>query len=407
MTDLAARVRRGLPAGLPDRLGVAVSGGGDSIALLHLLLAMPDCPALSVATVDHGLRHGSAEEAATVAETCAGLGVPYHCLTWDHGPTEGNLQAQARAARYDLLADWARAQGLGAVVLGHTRDDQAETVLMRLGRGAGVTGLAAMRPVRQDRGLRWLRPMLEISRTDLREYLRGHSIRWCDDPSNDDIRFDRIRLRQAQSALDELGLTSAALSDVARNMARAEESLEQITAAAARRVGSVHLGDIVINRAALAAEPEEIARRLILRALRSVVGPGYPPRSGPVLRVLEMILAGQAATLAGCLFIPQGDSLRITRELAPIATLRSQAPRWDRWEINGLTQGDEVAALGERGLVQVPDWRETGAPRQALLASPAVWRGQDLVAAPVAGWANGRRAVPRWADDWASLPQSH
>ena len=135
------------------------------------------------ATVDHGLRPGSGDEARQAGAAAQALGIPHEVLLWQRAGS-GNLMAAARDARLRLLSDWAHRHGLAAVVLGHTQDDQAETLMMRLNRGAGVDGLAAMAPLRAALGIRWLRPMLGLSRADLRHWLTARGIGWVDDPSN-------------------------------------------------------------------------------------------------------------------------------------------------------------------------------------------------------------------------------
>jgi len=185
----------GIAALPPGPLGVAISGGGDSTALLLLLHAARR--AVLAVTVDHGLRPESAAEAAAVGALCAARGIPHDTLVWAEGPESGNLQARARQARRRLIADWARGRGIGDVALGHTLDDQAETVLLRLARGSGVDGLAAMAAVAEGDGVRWHRPLLGIGRGALRDWLRGEGVAWIDDPSNEDPRFDRVRVRAA------------------------------------------------------------------------------------------------------------------------------------------------------------------------------------------------------------------
>ena len=141
------------------RLGVAVSGGSDSTALLHLAAgwAARNNVKLRVATVDHRLRAASADEARQVSRQASALDLAHHTLDWTGAPV-GNLQNAAREARKALLGDWARRHGLDAVLLGHTATDQAETVLLRLARGSGVDGLAGMTPQSRDYGVTWLRP---------------------------------------------------------------------------------------------------------------------------------------------------------------------------------------------------------------------------------------------------------
>ena len=174
----------------PARIGIAVSGGGDSMALLHLMhrRAVEGGPPVAAVTVDHGLRPESAAEAAGVAAFCAARGIPHQTLRWQ-GPSEtGNLMDQARRARLRLIAAWAQGAGgpgIGHVVLGHTADDQAESFLMNLGRAAGIDGLSGMRPAWHEQGIHWARPLLGHSRAALRDYLRRHGLPWVDDPSND------------------------------------------------------------------------------------------------------------------------------------------------------------------------------------------------------------------------------
>ena len=184
----------------PDgRLGVAVSGGSDSIALLRLVRDWSTGPGgrreVCAVTVDHGLRAESASEASIVARICAEWGVAHTIVRAQDLSGAANLQAAARDARYRLMAGWARREGLSAVAVGHTMDDQAETVLMRLGRGAGAEGLSAMAASRDWLGTRWLRPLLGVRRDALRAYLKEREIGWLDDPSNDDPRYERVRAR--------------------------------------------------------------------------------------------------------------------------------------------------------------------------------------------------------------------
>lgn len=277
---LAREIARCLPADRKDPLGVAVSGGGDSLALLHLLcdLTRDTGPRLAAVTVDHGLRPESADEAAMVGSVCAGLGVEHEVLRWDGWDGQGNLQDRARQARYELIAVWAGKRGIGRVALGHTQDDQAETVLMGLARGAGVDGLSAMAPTMNRNGIEWLRPMLGLRRQDLRAYLSGKGVTWADDPSNEDSRFERIRVRQALSALADVGIGVPGLAEVATRMRSARDALTARTDAAAREIARIEAGAVVLDRAAFLGLEEEIARRLLLRALCWINGSRHAPR---------------------------------------------------------------------------------------------------------------------------------
>lgn len=398
--DILHSVRERFPASIPKRLAVAVSGGGDSVALLHILTrAFGDRKvALQAVTVDHGLRPGSAEEAAGVARLCAGLGVGHTILHWEGWDGSGNLQDQARRARYRLLAQWARAQEIAIVTLGHTADDQAETVLMRLARAAGVTGLSGIPERRATGGVTLMRPLLHLTRAELRDYLRRNGIAWVEDPSNEDSRFERVRARQALAALEPLGISVQALAQVARNMTQAREALDWYTFLAARDQVSVQGGDVVIDHRQFRVLPDETARRLLLAALAWVGQEEYPPRSGAMIALLRAARLGRAMTLAGCHVLKHGDALWVTREFRAVSGLRVPVGAlWDgRWRLadDMPSEGLEIAALGRAGLGRCPDPRATGRPVPALIASPAVWRGSELVAAPLAGFANGWKAEP-------------
>ncbi len=411
--DILNIVRAQFHPAPPARLGIAVSGGGDSIALLHILAHCfdPGQVALFAATVDHGLRPDSAAEARQAAALAKSLGVAHETLKWAGWDGTGNLMDQARRARYRLLADWAGSNGVAIVALGHTADDQAETVLMRLIRSAGVTGLAAM-PVRRTlHGITVLRPLLGVTRGQLRSYLVHNGIDWAEDPSNDDLKYDRIKVRRALEVLEPLGLTVQALADVARNMTQAREALDWYSLLAARDIVTILSGNVVLDLAKFRALPDEIARRLLVRALMWIAGAEYPPRRAPVAEALVAMRQDKPITLSGCHILPQGNRIWICREFNAVrATHCSCDQVWDgRWRVfGGDAKGCELGPLGQRGLILTPDWRKIGLPNAALTASVAVWRGDELVAAPTAGMANGWSAqLVRGSEEFLASLLSH
>ncbi len=380
----------------PDRVGVAVSGGGDSMAVLHVAKRWADVTGtvLEAVTVDHGLRAEAAREARMVAAFCATHRIGHTTLAWDGAAARGNIAAAGREARYRLIAGWAKARGIGGVLLGHTQDDIAETFLMRLARKAGVDGLSMMEPRFERNGVRWARPFWQEARADLRAYLQRHDVPWVDDPTNDNEAYERPKARQALAALAPLGITPEVLKTVAMNMASTRSVLEQYTADAAQACVRVEAGDVVIDTAHGADLPSEIRRRLIVAALRCVGGKPYAPRAEAVFDLEVALDAVGKHTLAGCSVTKVGGVIRVTRELAavqghavPFGTV------WDgRWQVCGpASERLEVRALGD-DLKSVEGWREMGLPRDTLVASPAVYRGDDLVAAPVAGLKHGFEA---------------
>ncbi len=402
---LAQSLRRLLgPEAGARPIGLAVSGGSDSMALLAMAgeLAGERALPFEVATVDHGLRPEAAQEARLVALECRKLGLPHVVLRGGpdalprSGP--GNLMAAARRLRYGLLAGWARERGLAAVLLAHTADDLAETFLMRLRRKPGLDGLAAMPARFERRGALFLRPMLEERRAALQALLRERGVPWADDPSNSDPRFERSRARAALPELGRHGLTVEVLAAVARNLAEARDLLDAAVARfAVKHVEISPAGAITISRAAFEAAQPAVQRRLLGAALRFVAGPEAAPRGDAVERALPAGLQPLGrATLAGCDVQLSRDRFTVSREFAAVAELRtSPSEPWDgRWRLRAPTAaeetGIEIGALGAEGLAVCGN--RSGLPARDLRATPAAWRGAELVAAPLAGHDRGWHA---------------
>lgn len=367
-------------------LGLAVSGGGDSVALLHLAVRA-GC-GISVATVDHGLRPEAQEEAAAVARACAGLGVPHETLHW-RWDGRGNLANAARRGRLDLLSAWARERGLADVALGHTRDDVAETLLMRLDRSAGIDGLAAMAARRQVGGVAFLRPLLMVGRAELRDWLAKQGIGWTDDPTNSDMRYARARARQ------RLGGDAVALAALAQGWRVLRDGLDGRAADFVRRWVRLDRGDVLVDHKAFVAAGDETRRRVVLAALAWIASAEYGPRGASLHRFLNALSDGAPASLAGCRALVTKGTLRLLREARAVAGAAAPVGSlWDgRWRIIGPENNDlTVRPLGEAGLHSCPLWRESGLPRASLLAAPAVWSGGELVAAPLVGTGTGWRA---------------
>ena len=378
----------------PDSLGVAVSGGGDSMALLHLLhgFCALHGARLHAVTVNHGLRAEAGAEAALVGRFCASLGISHDVVVWENWDGTGNLQAEARAARYKQMAIWAGKRGIQNIALGHTADDQAETVLMRLGRRSGVDGLAAM-PRRMVRhGVSWVRPLLGASRHELRTYLQDRRIDWCEDPSNEDPKFERVKARRALVALADLGIEARGLAIVADQMAQARTALNWNTFLAARELATVDAGAVVLSERRMRILPKEIQRRLLVQALRWISGATYPARRAAIATLMTELGKGQGATVEGCHARRIKGDIWVFREHAAVRNLTSTPDElWDaRWRLsprNGDVDvaGMTVRALGPDGVEQCPGWRDARRPHAVLLSTPAVWRGDTVIAAPLAG----------------------
>lgn len=278
-------------AGDQARIGLAVSGGPDSVALL--LLAAEAMPGrIAAATVDHGLRPEAAAEAAFVAGLCAARGVPHATLAVTVAPTGEGVQAAARAARYAALEGWRADAGLAFVATAHHADDQAETLLMRASRGAGVGGLAGIRAANGA----IIRPLLGWRRAELAAIVAEAGIDPVDDPSNRDPRYDRSRMRALLAANPELDVPS--LAQAAANLADAARALDW----AAERLWNERAG-LAGNRVTLdpAGLPAELVHRLVRRALANLGEEGRADRIAPLIARLE---AGQPASIGAILARP-------------------------------------------------------------------------------------------------------
>ena len=363
-------------------IGLAVSGGGDSVALLHLALnwAKQNHIKLQVICIDHQLRDSSAKDADWVRNLCQTWGVACDIRRWQGGRADlGNLQARARAARRTLIADWAKAAGIKAVMSGHTIDDQGETFLLRLARGSGVSGLSAIAPRTQAHGILWLRPFLGIQRAKLRAYLRNYDITWLEDPSNNDLRFDRVKLRQAQPMLDELGLSNQKLAFAATQLQRARAALStQLHAQVDKVARATDLGAVQLNISGYQSLPDELRLRLLGHILRWIGGADFTPRLAALLRLDDAISAQAKHTLAGVISHPWQGHYRFYRELG--AQMRTHQPYSQRWHIRyPKSPSLTLRPLGD-DIVQLENWRAFNLPRGELMALPAIFNGDDLVA---------------------------
>lgn len=288
--DLETRLVRSMDAligGADDaRFGVAVSGGPDSMALTALMARL--FPGrVEAATVDHGLRAASADEAAMVADWCRDAAIP-HATLHPRGAVRGNVQSWARAQRYALLEEWRVARGLDWLLTAHHADDQLETLLMRLNRGAGVSGLAG---VRARQGV-ILRPLLGMRKAELLAYAQEQGLPHVDDPSNTDPRFDRAALRAALAGADWIDAGAAGRSVAA--LAEVEEALDWVVDDLESRHVRAEGQGLVLERTDF---PREMLRRLLLRMLGRLQPGAAQPRGEAIDRVIAAARKGEQVSI--------------------------------------------------------------------------------------------------------------
>jgi tRNA(Ile)-lysidine synthase len=308
---------------------LAVSGGPDSMALLLLAArwraGRKRGPKLLAVTIDHALRPESAREANEVKRVARRLGVVHRTLRWTGKKPATGLQEKARQARYRLLAGAAARDGASHLLTAHTLDDQAETVLMRLLRGSGMAGLGGMArvspvPACEEKKLLLLRPLLDLPKARLIATLKAAGIPFAEDPSNDDPRFTRVRMRTLLPALAGEGLDAQRLALLARRMRRAEAALETAADAAAEVLSCTPWSNgaaISLDAAGFKRLPPEIALRLLARAVTSQGNEG-PVELAKSEALLAALLAGPASgrfrrTLAGAVVTLAADRLLVER----------------------------------------------------------------------------------------------
>ena len=317
-------------------LAVAVSGGADSTALAWLAhhWARARGGQVTALTVDHGLRPEATAEAEAVAQQLNMRGIAHQTLTWSGPKPSLGLQAAARQARYGLLENWCRANAVVHLLVGHHAGDQAETFLMRAERGSGPDGLAAMAPVRELSACRILRPLLSLEKTRLMATAQAAELVWVEDPSNDNVAFQRVRVRHA---LQDGGIDTQSLAQGTVRFAGARAVLETETARwLARHVTLNAAGYAALSLDALEITAPEIVHRGLARLVAAVGGKPYAPSPAAIERVYKALTQGDAATLGAVRVCVEIDRIGIYREarnqptpLTFSSNAQAQTHHWD------------------------------------------------------------------------------
>ena len=404
--EFATRMARFAPFEGTPTIAAAVSGGRDSMALALLASrwAAGQGGDLVAITVDHGLRPESASEARQVGEWLNAHGIRHRVLRWQGPYPASGIQAAARQARYRLLADYCRDHAILHLLVGHHREDQAETVLIRRERASGSDGLAAMAAISELTHLRLLRPLLDVPRERLTATLVAVGQKWINDPSNDDTDMARGRLR---SQGGELSLVDALAT--AQTCARYRISAERAVAGLAAQALRFHpAGFATIDRTILASGASDIAEKVLARTVMAVAGRVYPPRGERTRRLREaMVNTGgfSSRTLGGCRLIGHGNLVYVCRETArigpPVRLITGVTVLWDsRFTVSVTKNLDEETCLGA---LTAPGWnqivavdprlRTTSVPYGARTALPAVWRAEQVMAVPHLGFVNDKKGA--------------
>lgn len=307
---------------LGQKMAVGVSGGVDSVALLHWLVEIgADVVCLHV---NHNLRDAAATEAQYVQDLCEKLGVECHVFSWDGEKPETGLEDAARRARYKLMTDFCHKNHIKIILTAHQADDQIETFWMNLGRGSGVYGLAAMRGVGEMNGIKIVRPLLNVFRRELQEYCDTRGIKYFADEMNDDPHYTRVKIRQNRHLVgDALGITDERVLLAIQNMGRVRESLEDYVS---KLVGRVMLNDrAMFGESFLFDQSPDIRLKFLGTVIQTVGGDRYQPRLNSLIGALDKLRADCKFTIGHCtvrrlrdkiLIVPEGQktSFRIRKK---------------------------------------------------------------------------------------------
>ena len=376
--------------------GIAVSGGSDSMALFHILTdwVSDNKPKIIVASIDHGLRSESKSEVEFVKKICEIKKIKHFSLATSENlsDSQGNLQDNARSARYELLRNWAISKDLQCVFLGHTLDDQEENLLIRFLRGSGVDGLVSMEDVVIRNEILWMRPLLRLRKEELRNYLRNNNYTWIEDPSNYDNKYMRVQMRKLLQQLKSNNLITSNFVKTADHMLRASKLSKEIAKSNCKNLLSFNdVGQITFEIEKFSQLFEDTQYRILAGIISWFSGSFYKPRFSQLENLHEKILNVKltAATLGGTVFKRKSGLVTVTRELASVEEnhlVKNEKFIWDnRWLIT-LKPGTQgrlyVKPYGLLGLEDRNFFITREFDKSALATIPAITKNRVIKFVP-------------------------
>ncbi|WP_240230419.1 tRNA lysidine(34) synthetase TilS [Devosia lacusdianchii] len=389
-------------------IGLAVSGGADSLALLLLAQRwaadLPAAPRLHVYSVDHGLRPEAAGEVAMVLGVAKSLGVAATGLRWDGGKPATGVQEAARAARYGLIGTAMAADGVSVLLTAHHRNDQAETVLMRMAHGSGIEGLRGMAGMAEVEGVRVHRPLLGVDPAALAEIVVAAGLTPAADPSNTDSHYERVRWRQTLPQLAALGLDAGMIAGFAERMGEADAAIAQMADGCFSEIVRLDgFGAARIELSPFIGLSPAISTRVLGRVLKIVGGRQKPRALGQVERLRQAIaedVLPRSTTVLGCVIRLKDGAIAVAREpgrsVPPDAALLPHGELvWDeRFRIiNGSDEAGLTASVADylprHRLEEFLGFKVT-APAEAIRTAPIVRDAQGGVLS-LGGWSFDER----------------
>ncbi len=397
----------------PFRIGVAVSGGADSMALCLLLRNWLKAKGgeLFAVTVDHGLRPESGIEAQWVHARLVAEGIEHDVLTRSFAGDDkekGSSQVRARKARHDLIAKWCKEKEIFFLALGHHLDDQLETFLMRLVRQSKSDGLAGISMQRQDGAMTLIRPLLRFPKERLIETLRHYGWGWIEEPSNQRADYLRNRIRQQLPTLERQGIRRSSLERITHSLGRIRRSLQKKTDAFIdQRVRLNPIGYVEIDFRESERFQTEIFKRVLQRTLLTVGGGNYSPKTNKLDRLSLSLMSPEPVklTLGGCEIIKRDDVVFIVRENRLVPKLPLTPGQECLWDNRFFVQVDDemgrdnlvLRTLGERGWQDLcalhPTVKNVEVSRFVRYSLPAVYHGDKIITVPHLEYLN-----PEWID---------
>lgn len=284
------------------KYAVAISGGSDSLAMLLMLIDFGFKECITVLHYNHNLRNESEKEADWIRKWCENHGIRFLSEKWVNPKLEANIQQEARQARYAFFKQESERENFDAVLVGHTKDDVVETMLMRLGRGSGLSGLSAMQKESNVFGVKIVRPLLDFSREELQTYLDNKNQEYISDPSNENKQFFRIRVRNLKPALKEAGLNYEHIAASAHALRRSDDALNFFVDSLANQLIEENESSVQLS-SDIFMYPEEVQLRLLAKALFAVTDDGLAPRTSKRQQALfSMQESVKKFTLGGAIF---------------------------------------------------------------------------------------------------------
>ncbi len=379
-------------------IAIAVSGGADSMALCLLLadwVRVYHCRLIAL-TVDHELRQEAAKEARQVTNWLRTWNIGHKILNWQAKKPKTGIQSAARVARYNLMVNWCRRNNFSVLMTGHQLEDQVETFLLRVERGSGLTGLASMSALVDLEGISLIRPLLRISKLQLREFLNNKKQPWIEDPSNQSTAFQRNRIRCIVDKLKVHSLPPGRINTLVSMFADLRAQFSSVVDVFFdRAVNIMPEGYGIVHLEILKCLSSSIIERVLVRLLSELNGNCYPPRRRVLTRAVQSIRSDCRInfTLGGCRFIFRGLEIIICRELRSVSKREVVAADRFYWDdlynvaITGST-GEKgiIGALGKRGWAEVvakcPELRDISIPYVARITLPTLFGGRGVIEVP-------------------------